>query len=150
MTFEESHRKYLATVPAGNSVAFSDGWKVCEAALRAEHQAETAAVLEKAAIELANRGNADYGDARGNERYYKMEAYRHVDETIRALISEPASKELERVKLNARMVEMNWWADHDIEDYDTQSQWTELAAERQAEIQRQLDALGTEKEKRHD
>jgi hypothetical protein len=34
----------------------------------------------------------------------------------------------------ARLEEAKWWADHDIEDYDTQSQWDILAAERIAEL----------------
>jgi hypothetical protein len=35
-----------------------------------------------------------------------------------------------------RLDEATWWADHDVKDYDTQSQWDEIAAMRVAELER--------------
>lgn len=43
-----------------------------------------------------------------------------------------ADKRVQQRVDEAVLAEAEWWADHDVEDYDTQSQWDELAAERVA------------------
>jgi hypothetical protein len=44
-----------------------------------------------------------------------------------------ANREAE-IRRQARLKEAEWWADHDVEDYDLQSQWDEMCRERLAEL----------------
>ena len=41
-----------------------------------------------------------------------------------------------------RLEEARWWADHDIEDLDTQDQWDEIARERIATLEREAGTAG--------
>jgi len=59
-------------------------------------------------------------------------------ERIEALITPDRQTALDRVIAQAVLDESKWWADHDIEDYDTQSQWDAIAVERIAELEAQV------------